>query len=603
MRPEFDRVFAAHGWPLWLVPDYFVLVALGSVIGAAIAHRLARRDGADAAAQSRALAVAYLCALLGGYVFEWIRAVPAALAADSLQPIAMSGRAAYGGLLGGMLGAAVYLRRARVPLGAFFDRVSVGTGIVFVFVRTGCFLEGCDYGRVTASGLGVRFPAGSLAAIDHASHGWIREGAASLPVHPTELYEAAVGALASLIAAFVLRRRRRNGEGFAAWLVVYAIGRFATECLRGDIERGVYLARSSAQWVSLAIVLAVIVWHTRVSDRATPRRPLAIALAALVGVAFVSRDAHAQTRRHDHDAVTTSASASVTASSAPSGSPNGSAWVRPPPQQPATATPAPFYVSLDTIVSFPLTQIAPGYIAIQPPQGIPTPPLAPGYVLAAPIPPPGYAPLQPGPGVVLVQPIYTAGTPRAATPAPQPLAAPPVDDGVDATGATPGVTETTTPPPESPQRTARVTTRATFFGSFNFSRGSVPWGTGAEIAGAYRLRFARHARFEAGLEGGFQRTGIATHWMLGVWLGLIGEVGSVFEMGAVVVPQVTWIVFDSPFYAGTNAFGARAEFVMQFALGSHVFLGFSPLAGSFMNSESIGTVFAYQPRLWLGAVF
>jgi hypothetical protein len=163
--------------------------------------------------------------------------------------------------------------------------------------------------------------------------------------------------------------------------------------------------------------------------------------------------------------------------------------------------------------------------------------------------------------------------------------------------------ETTVPPPESPQLRARVTTRLTYFGSFNFSRGSVPWGQGAELAGAYRLHVGRHVRFEVGLEGGFQRTGIATHWTLGLWLGIHGHVGSVFELGLTVVPQHTWIVFDSPFYAGTNAFGARMQFDMQFAVGSHVLLGLSPLGIGFMNSESIGTVFAYQPRLWGGVVF
>ena len=80
-------------------------------------------------------------------------------------------------------------------------------GISFALVRVGCFLEGCDYGRPTALPWGVRFPSGSLAAQAHAAAGWVPDGAPSLPVHPTELYESMLGLLALALVAL-----GRNGE-------------------------------------------------------------------------------------------------------------------------------------------------------------------------------------------------------------------------------------------------------------------------------------------------------------------------------------------------------------------------------------------------------
>ena len=257
MRPVALAWLARHGIPGALLPDYFQLAVIATLIGSALALRLADRDGASRVHTARAIACAYVGALGGGYLFEALRAVPAAVSAGSWGPILHAGRAAYGGLLFASAAAALYLRSARQPLAPFFDFVAVGCGITFALVRTGCFLAGCDYGLPTALPWGVRFPPGSLAALDHARRGFVPGGAASLPVHPTQLYEAALGLVAGACAGVPLSRRRRDGAAFAVFLVVYACGRFAIEVVRGDQDRGHALHLSTAQWVSLGILAAV----------------------------------------------------------------------------------------------------------------------------------------------------------------------------------------------------------------------------------------------------------------------------------------------------------------------------------------------------------
>jgi len=242
---------------------------------AVTALRYAREDGASMEQTARALALAYVGALGGGYVFEWLRVLPDALGEMSFAPFFRVGRAAYGGLIFGVVLPALYLRRVGASVGAFLDRVSVGTGLTFLLVRTGCFLEGCDYGTPTAAPWGVRFPPGSYAATAHAWQRWVAVGARSLPVHPTQLYEAAVGALGAAVAWAVLRRRRvRDGAAFLAFLGVYAAGRFGVELLRGDAERGRYGALSTGQVVSLALLVLVAHFGHRL------RRTTATGLAA-----------------------------------------------------------------------------------------------------------------------------------------------------------------------------------------------------------------------------------------------------------------------------------------------------------------------------------
>ncbi|MBX3223977.1 MAG: prolipoprotein diacylglyceryl transferase, partial [Labilithrix sp.] len=278
MRPVFVAWLVRHGWPAWFCPDYVTMVGVATLVSAWLVLRQAERDGARTDVQARALVCTYVAALVGGYLFEWLRMIPVAVAERSILPIVLAGRAAYGGLLFGTLASVAYLRLRRAPCLPFLDRATLGMGLVFACVRFGCFLEGCDFGRPTASWAGVRFPAGSPAADAHALAGWIPSGAPSLPVHPTELYECVVGLAATALALPQLRRGRRDGAAFATWLVTYAIGRFLLELLRGDVERGRYATLSTAQWVSLAILAVVLGAFVA---RRRPRRPAAIAAAAL----------------------------------------------------------------------------------------------------------------------------------------------------------------------------------------------------------------------------------------------------------------------------------------------------------------------------------
>ena len=282
MRPWAVSGVVRHGFPGWIVPDYFKLAVIAALVSSFIALRLAARDRASTHHTARAVACAYVAALAGGYAFESLRALPGALATGSWHTVLHPGRAAYGGLLAAIGAAAIYLAANRQPMAAFFDRMAIGAGLSFALVRTGCFLAGCDYGLPTGKVWGVRFPPGSLAALDHAHRGFIPHGGPSLPVHPTQVYEAALGLLAAALATFPVARGRRDGRAFAVFLGVYAVGRFAIEFLRGDRDRGLAFGFSTAQWVSLAILLAILLaaifsgtfWTVRLSIAHVPAHGL-----------------------------------------------------------------------------------------------------------------------------------------------------------------------------------------------------------------------------------------------------------------------------------------------------------------------------------------
>jgi prolipoprotein diacylglyceryltransferase len=247
-----------RGLPAWLCPDALMLVGVAGFLGGFLVLRRAMRDGAAVHEEARALALAFAAAWLGGFLFEAALKIPDVLATRSLEPLRGNGADMYAAILAGSLVPAVYLRLRRQPVLAYLDRSTLLWGVSIACARLGCFMNGCDFGFPTASFLGLRFPSGTPVAEAHAAMGWVRSGSACLPVHPTQLYEAALGLLAVFVASRWVRPSARRGSAFAAFLFTYAAGRFGIEFLRADASRALVPGLTGGQLASLAVLFALI---------------------------------------------------------------------------------------------------------------------------------------------------------------------------------------------------------------------------------------------------------------------------------------------------------------------------------------------------------
>jgi phosphatidylglycerol:prolipoprotein diacylglycerol transferase len=177
------------------------------------------------------------------------------------------GLAYYGGLLGGTWAVLVLARRDRLPLLKVADVTAMGVAMGLFFGRIGCFLAGCCFGEVTERAVGTRFPAWSPASEAQFRAGLLAHpGSVSLPVHPTQLYEA-VGCLAISVTLSLWgpRHKRFDGQVALLALLAYALLRTLIELVRAD-DRGLYLGISTSQWLSAVIALAVAVAWRRWSQ-------------------------------------------------------------------------------------------------------------------------------------------------------------------------------------------------------------------------------------------------------------------------------------------------------------------------------------------------
>jgi phosphatidylglycerol---prolipoprotein diacylglyceryl transferase len=154
----------------------------------------------------------------------------------------------YGGLIGATLAGIAYLRWRKLPLWKFADALAPSIPLGYVLGRMGCLMNGCCFGKACDLPWAIRFPEA------HATHG--------MPVHPTQVYDAVLSLLLWGGLEWLFRRKRFDGQVFAAYLLGYAALRSIVEFFRGDYPAH-YLGgwATPAHLVSVGIFAAgVILW-------------------------------------------------------------------------------------------------------------------------------------------------------------------------------------------------------------------------------------------------------------------------------------------------------------------------------------------------------
>jgi len=182
----------------------------------------------------------------------------------------------YGGFLLAVPTGLWFLRRRKAPIWTVADLGGFAIPFGLVWGRTGCYLAGCCFGGVCESPPGIRFPFRSPAWESHYEAGLVTlRDAVSLPVHPTQLYEAVACALVCAGCFWRWRRGPRfQGEIFFLFMLAYAIFRFAVEFLRAD-ARGAWLGDTLSTSQIVSIPLAGWAIFCLIRGRSFPAGPVA----------------------------------------------------------------------------------------------------------------------------------------------------------------------------------------------------------------------------------------------------------------------------------------------------------------------------------------
>lgn len=231
------------------ITSFGVMVAIGAMLGLWLFRReLHRRRLPDAATDSA------IAGLIGGLVGAKLLYVAEHMGEEPVLGLLTDrgGMSWFGGLVGGLAAGLLMMSVKRWPIVPVLSAATPALALGHLLGRIGCFLVGDDYGRPTTLPWGVAFPEG-LPPID-------------VPVHPTQLYEAAfLGVL-----TWLLIRWRRNGAADLAvvgrYLALAGGFRFALEFLRLNTRVAGPLTVAHLFALGITIAGVVMMLRARVVD-------------------------------------------------------------------------------------------------------------------------------------------------------------------------------------------------------------------------------------------------------------------------------------------------------------------------------------------------
>lgn len=253
---------------------YGVMLGLGFISSWYLGMHFANREGIPYRATMWSYVLAIVFALIGARLAHVITN-PGTLRMHGLFYALFAskceGLVAYGGYIGGALAAYFYSRMRQVDFWSLADCSAPSLVLGLGMTRIGCFFAGCCHGQPTDLPWGVAFPVGS-----QASRVFTGGLAASPAVHPTQLYESAVGFLLIPVAMYLVRRRKFTGQAFLILICCYAVARFLLELIRADDDRGtVFGVFSTSQFIGLVLVpLAIGLYLWRLKVALAPPAPL-----------------------------------------------------------------------------------------------------------------------------------------------------------------------------------------------------------------------------------------------------------------------------------------------------------------------------------------
>ncbi|MFO7321097.1 MAG: prolipoprotein diacylglyceryl transferase [Chloroflexota bacterium] len=275
---EFEREFIVIGNTLQ-IRYYGIIIVLAMLVAAWVAARIARREGDDPDHIWGALTWAIIPAIIGARLW-FVLFPPAALVEQGMDtvwflqnftnlqngPLAIwsGGLGIFGAVLGGLLGAYIYLRRNNLSVGHWLDIAAVVLPLGQAIGRWANYVNQELYGTPTTLPWGI--------TIDSAHRVDPYRSLIDYPLdtrfHPLFLYESLWNLIAFIVLLNIFQRRRnynlRQGDIFLLYVMQYSVIRFLLEFLRVEIAWIPGTTINSSQTTTVvAFVVALVLFIIR----------------------------------------------------------------------------------------------------------------------------------------------------------------------------------------------------------------------------------------------------------------------------------------------------------------------------------------------------
>jgi phosphatidylglycerol:prolipoprotein diacylglycerol transferase len=155
------------------------------------------------------------------------------------------GRMFYGGVIGALVAGFIVIKKDNSYL-KYFDIAAAGIPLFHFFAKIGCFLAGCCYG--IQSKIGFTYY-NSLITENN-----------GIGFFPVQLLESFFSLILFFYLNYLLINNKYKNKLMYVYLLLYAIGRFFMEFLRGDTSRGIWFFNlATSQLISISILLFFLI--------------------------------------------------------------------------------------------------------------------------------------------------------------------------------------------------------------------------------------------------------------------------------------------------------------------------------------------------------
>jgi len=197
--------------------SYGLLVAVAFILATILIVRDARRYGLSSDAVFDCVIFMFAGGIIGARVLfvalNWRHFSDNIL---GVLKIYEGGLAFQGALIGGAIAVVTVCVIKRLPIRKVGDLLAPYIALGQSIGRIGCFLNGCCYGKVISSGVGITFPGETLMRI------------------PVQIYSSLALFLIFVILLASRKKRHFSGAIFSGYLILYGIFRFFMDFIRGD---------------------------------------------------------------------------------------------------------------------------------------------------------------------------------------------------------------------------------------------------------------------------------------------------------------------------------------------------------------------------------
>ena len=165
----------------------------------------------------------------------------------------------WGGFIGSVALCWATIRYKKLSFPRYADVSGIAIAAGYSVGRSGCWAVGDDYGRPWSGFLATRFPEGappSTVSVMSSQFGATfppgTPGDTVVAVHPTQLYEVALGFVMFLVLWRLRKHAHREGWLFGVWCMLAGVERFVIEFVRAKDDR-LIVGLTSAQIIAISV--------------------------------------------------------------------------------------------------------------------------------------------------------------------------------------------------------------------------------------------------------------------------------------------------------------------------------------------------------------